>query len=481
MTWTVGQSLCGDRYRIERKLGEGGFGVTYLVRDRSGHPWVVKTLNDTIQKLPDFDRFQQDFIREALRLAKCKHPHIVEIEDVFQEGPIWCMVLEYLEGQSLSRRVGTRQPIAESKALCYIQQIASALILVHGNGLLHRDIKPENIMVRSQGDEAVLIDFGIARDFTPNLTQVHTTFATDSFAPIEQYYHRMQRGAYTDVYALAATLYVLLTGELPAPAPARAAGAPLIAPRELNPRISPQVEQAIVEGMAFQAVDRPQFVQDWLLLLGVEAVAIGPNPAALPNPAMQQAVPKPPSPQPAKPIPMTGCLWWIGWMLANGIGYLASLIPLGLLNPAGSYMTWTFAISGMGLVIGFFQWLMLRQHFSQSRRWILATAIGFVTSALLVSLFSVMDPTWRGQGPCLVWFTGTAIGLMQWLFLRTRVERAGRWAWGHGIGSVIAGLFFAIPRVTNDPRAGSFFLMLLLLVHMTITGITMAGLLRHPK
>jgi serine/threonine protein kinase len=277
MVWVAGQKLQGNKYTIEKPLGEGGFSITYLARNQNEQHVVIKTLNDRVQRRPDFAKFQQDFLNEALRLAKCTHPHIVRIEELLQEGELCCMVMEYIAGEDLASRVRTWGAIPEAEALRYIQQIGDALSVVHSKGLLHRDVKPENIMLRANGSGAVLMDFGTAREFTPNLNQTHTPLMTNYFAPIEQYDEQAPMGAYTDVYALAATLYVLLTGELPILAPVRAAGVPLEAPKQLNPSISNRVNQAILQGMAFQARERPQSVQEWLGLLGVKATFVSPN------------------------------------------------------------------------------------------------------------------------------------------------------------------------------------------------------------
>jgi serine/threonine protein kinase len=149
--------------------------------------------------------------------------------------------------------------------------------VVHNNSLLHRDVKPTNIILRSGKSEAVLIDFGIAREFTPNLTQTHTQMLSDGFAPIEQYDKRAKRGAYTDVYALAATLYSLLTGEVPTLAPLRAAGMSLEPPKQINPSISDRVNQAILKGMEVNAGDRPQSMQEWLAFLGMRIYPTTPS------------------------------------------------------------------------------------------------------------------------------------------------------------------------------------------------------------
>ncbi|MEQ9001545.1 MAG: serine/threonine-protein kinase [Coleofasciculus sp. B1-GNL1-01] len=271
MVWLKGQQLHGHRYVIERKLGQGGFGITYLVKDRKGNSLVIKTLTDEVMTNPDFiefrDKYQRDFEREATRLAVCRHPHIVQIENVFHEQSLPCIAMEYIQGEDLWRRVRNRHPLSEAEALGYIQQIGEALTVVHDKGLLHRDLKPQNIMVRSGVSEAVLIDFGIAREFIPNLTQTHSVHVTPGFAPIEQYDEQAHRGEYTDVYGLAATLYCLLTTKVPPPAFMRVVRDSLQPPQALNSNVSDRVNQGILTGMELQPENRPQSVSEWLRLL----------------------------------------------------------------------------------------------------------------------------------------------------------------------------------------------------------------------
>ncbi|MCA1993708.1 MAG: serine/threonine-protein kinase [Coleofasciculus sp. S288] len=263
MVWTPGQILQGGKYTIEKKLGQGGFGITYLARDKKGNPVVIKMIKEEDVDSFDFDKCQQDFVNEALKLKGCQHPHIVKVYELIKEGELWGMVMEYIEGEDLG---SWRLPLPESEALLYIHQIGEALKVVHNNGFLHRDVKPNNIMIRADKPEAVLIDFGIARDFTLGVTQTHTTHLTVFYAPPEQYNHRAKRGAYTDVYALAATLYKLLTGKEPESAMSRGLGEPLKPPKKLNPNISDRVNQAILQGLELWPEMRPQSVQDWLAL-----------------------------------------------------------------------------------------------------------------------------------------------------------------------------------------------------------------------
>jgi serine/threonine protein kinase len=266
MAWLSGQQLQDGKYTIEKKLGHGGFGITYLAKDKKGNSVVIKTLlKEPDADSDDFNRCQQDFVNEALRLAKCSHPHIVKVHECINEGGLLGIVMEYIDGEEL----GNLGSLPESKALTYIYQIGEALSIVHQNGLLHRDVKPENILVRNNKSEAVLIDFGIARDFTPNSTQTHTAYQTPFYAPPEQYNERAKRGAFTDVYALAATLYKVLTGKEPESAISRMMGEPLAPPNKLNPNISDRVNKAILKGLELQSENRPQSVQDWLELLKV--------------------------------------------------------------------------------------------------------------------------------------------------------------------------------------------------------------------
>lgn len=272
MVWVAGQKLYGDRYTIERYLGQGGFGVTYLATDKKGDRIVIKTLKEQVLKNPKLAayrvKYKQSFREEALRLALCRHPHIVRIDNAFYEGDLPCIAMEFVEGEDLRDRIKNQGALSEVEALRYIWQIGQALTVLHDKGMLHQDIKPPNIMLRAGKAEAVLIDFGIAREFIPNPINYHTTSYTGGFSPIEQYAPQAKRGECTDVYSLAATLYYLLTGKVPTPAPARAAKLPLVLPKQHNPNISDRVERAILKGMEFEPENRPQSVSAWLELFG---------------------------------------------------------------------------------------------------------------------------------------------------------------------------------------------------------------------
>ncbi|MEG4506443.1 serine/threonine-protein kinase [Microcoleus sp. F6_B4] len=267
MVWEAGQRLNGDRYIIEGKLGEGGFGITYLAQKAQNRQQVViKTLKDELLSDPNFATFRDKFRDEALLLSLCRHPNIVQIDNYFPHDNLPCIAMEYVAREDLWKWVKRRVFLSETEALNYIRQVGEAVIVVHEKGLLHRDIKPQNIMVRDNQD-AVLIDFGLARGFIPDRTQQMTFGLTHGFAPPEQYGEMGRFAEYTDVYALAATLYYMLTSTPPTAAFMRALNHPLKPPFQINPNISDAVHRAILQGMEMDETKRPQSVEKWLDML----------------------------------------------------------------------------------------------------------------------------------------------------------------------------------------------------------------------
>jgi len=340
MAWAAGQLVNKGKYKIERVLGEGGFGITYLAEicQRPGEKIVIKTLRDEIQKRGDFADFQQDFINEAIKLAKCNHPHVVAVGEMFQETvphprqqgqtlSLQCMPLDYVKGEDLEvyLRQQPQQRVSEQEALIYIRQVGEALTVAHRQNLLHRDVKPDNILLRrnrvSGQREAVLIDFGIAREFRQDVTQTHTQFYTPGFAPPEQYDRHAKRGAYTDIYALAATLYRMVTGHtLPEGSNRELSMLKyncdlLEPPEQYNGGLSSSLCRAIMWGLEVETHKRPQQMEEWLQALpGGSSVA--PPPVSPPSPSVPAAtvpspvpistprtVPAPPPPAPRNPQP----------------------------------------------------------------------------------------------------------------------------------------------------------------------------------
>jgi serine/threonine-protein kinase len=267
MNTLVGKPLQGGKYTLDQPLGQGGFGITFKATHHYlGQVVVIKTLNQANQQDPQFPRLVQQFQEEARRLALCVHPNIVRVNDFFTEEGIPYLVMDYIPGQTLEEVVFPNHPLPEAIAIHFIRQIGAALQVVHQNGLLHRDVKPQNIILRQGTQEVVLIDFGIAREFTPGATQTHTSIISTGYAPVEQYFSQEKRTPATDVYGLAATLYALLTAQVPVASILRERQ-PMPAPRDIYPQISASTNQAVMRGMAVDARYRPASITEWLALL----------------------------------------------------------------------------------------------------------------------------------------------------------------------------------------------------------------------
>jgi tetratricopeptide (TPR) repeat protein len=215
--WQPGDKIKNDRFHILKQLGTGGFGITYLAEDTiKKQQIVIKTLNANQQSQTDFAQKQENFVKEGFTLKTFNHPHIVKVHEPIQIGDLWGLVMEYIPGQDLADYIIANGRLGEAEALNYIDQIAQALDCVHEQKFFHRDVKPHNIMLRQDRSKAVLIDFGIAKEFVDLETiYLSNSLGTELYKPIEQYEKRGQFGAYTDIYALAVTLYHLLTGAAP--------------------------------------------------------------------------------------------------------------------------------------------------------------------------------------------------------------------------------------------------------------------------
>lgn len=231
-----GAALQGGKYRILGVLGQGGFGITYLaehtllekkVAIKEFFPKEYCDREENTSHLAVGGRntgeivgmLKIKFVKEAKNLSKLNHRNIVTIHDIFQENDTAYYVMEFVEGESLSQMIKEHGVLPEKKSLGYIRKIADAVGYMHSLSMNHLDLKPANIMIRSTDDEPVLIDFGLSKQYDANggETSVSPIGISHGFAPIEQY--RPDGVAtftpQTDVYALGATLFNMLTGTVP--------------------------------------------------------------------------------------------------------------------------------------------------------------------------------------------------------------------------------------------------------------------------
>jgi serine/threonine protein kinase len=284
--WQPGEKIKNDRFHILKQLGKGGFGITYLAEDTvKKQQIVIKTLNASQQGEADFAQKQENFVKEGFTLKTFNHPNIVKVYEPIQIGDLWGLVMEYIPGQDLADYIIANGRLGEAEALNYIDQIAQALDCVHQQKFFHRDVKPHNIMLRQDRGEAVLIDFGIAKEFVDLETiYLSNSLGTELYKPIEQYEKRGQFGAYTDIYALAVTLYHLLTGAAPG------SGSPLYTSKARKDAqdkgwgdkldehlwgelakvgVSERTQAAIKAGMEIDPSQRPQTITEFRQLFGL--------------------------------------------------------------------------------------------------------------------------------------------------------------------------------------------------------------------
>ncbi len=320
-------SLRNGDYCILGVLGQGGFGITYrasnqrLEREvaiKEFFPATCERVGRSVSASggltpADFDSLRAAFLEEARILARFELPAVVRVMGAWEENASAYMEMEILRGPTLAQVLDERGKLPVEATLRLFEPVLDALEAVHNAGWLHRDIKPHNIIFEphvagpSSADprhldlnacRAVLLDFGAAKKVAANVSQSFSVIVTPGYAPLEQYATRAKRGAFTDVYALCATLYHALSGQTPPSASDRALHDDLIPLRELRPEVPPTIARAIEEGLQTAIARRPQTMGELRELLrgrgvvqqAVQAAAVNSDSKAGQLKARQQSI-----------------------------------------------------------------------------------------------------------------------------------------------------------------------------------------------
>ena len=260
-------TLNQGKYLRLQPIGNGIFGNTYrAIESKSQQEVILKTTAPCLRQHDNFTQFKQQILKRACRLLDCKHPHLTEVIDCFEDGGQPYIVYKFIQGKSLAHLINSGFLLRQDKAVQYIQQIGSALMALHSNRLLHQDVKPANIILHQNTEQAILTDFSFTSNLTLGIKQTHANLVSPGYAAPEQYELAGKSTPATDVYGLAATLYYLLTGTTPLPAPLQK----VIPPgewRRLPVKASPELKMAILLGLSTDLSKRPTTVGDWLNLI----------------------------------------------------------------------------------------------------------------------------------------------------------------------------------------------------------------------
>ena len=278
------QTLLGQRYRIEKIVGQGGMGAVYEAADSSlgGKRVAVKEMRLSANDDKTQQQALAQFRLEAQFLANLEHPNLVQVYDFFAEGGRQYLVMDLVKGQSLGEMLQSRKgafPLA--RVLEWGRQLATVLTYLHNQDppILFRDLKPSNIMLDNTGTLR-LIDFGIARSFSPE--GATATFlqgmGSAGYSPLEQYQGAGGTDPRSDIYAMGATLFHLLTNQVPpSPVELLSENKPMPTVRRWNPTLPPEIDRIILKMMGIRKEERYQKMEQVQGLLDQLARAIEPT------------------------------------------------------------------------------------------------------------------------------------------------------------------------------------------------------------
>ncbi|MDY7013825.1 MAG: serine/threonine-protein kinase [Cyanobacteriota bacterium] len=263
------------KYILGEFIGRGTFSQTQRAtiaigkaKLMAGHsqPAIVKTLAPHLRDRDGFDSYKERFQILSQRLASCEHPHLAKVLDCFEEEGLPYIVYEAIAGPSLAQRLEREGPFPETRALHDLRQAASAIATLHAAGLNHLDLSPQTLLERDESDELAVIEFGLTCELSPGIQQTHANLLSPGYAAPEQHRADSPATPAADIYALAATLYALLTGSPPPPAPLLE-HIPAADWQQFPADLSQSTKNAILQGLILDPAQRPQTVEAWLSLL----------------------------------------------------------------------------------------------------------------------------------------------------------------------------------------------------------------------
>lgn len=264
-------------FKLEKVLGQGGFGITYLALDKNlmqhvaikeYYPREFASRDSTftihaVGNTEDRDTFKwglKRFLDEARVLAQLNHPNVISIKRFFEAHGTAYLVMEYCDGKPLDEIIRDRGPLDEVELNSILFPLLDGLEHVHEKEFLHRDIKPANIFIRRNGTP-VLLDFGAAKHEMTTHSKSVTSLATAGYAPFEQYSTKGKQGAWSDIYGLAATIYRAISGVKPQDAPDRMLEDNLIPAVELlKGKFNSNLLMALDKALSIRPNDRPQTI-----------------------------------------------------------------------------------------------------------------------------------------------------------------------------------------------------------------------------
>ena len=338
-------TILDGKYLVGEMLGQGGFGITYIGFDllleqkiaikeyfpmstgmvsREGRSTVV--WSDAVMQKSGVEKGFDSFLKEARKMAKLRSiPSVVGVNSVFIQNETAYIVMDFIEGETLLKKLQREGPMDYGTCVSLMTPIMQALSEVHKHGIIHRDISPDNIMVQNDG-RLILLDLGAAKDLDiqgkDGNMQSSQMVAKQGFSPVEQYGRDGKIGSWTDVYAMAATIYYCCTGVLPPSATDRTIGDTLTC----RPRLTKEEFDVLAFCMNVLPQNRPQNMD---ALLQIVTHPAGKTPPVRDVPKTEPVRPEtrnlqPPKPDPGRPLPK-----WLITGIAAAVAVIALIISVG--------------------------------------------------------------------------------------------------------------------------------------------------------